>query len=246
MQRRKLWGTDLKIKDTLDSTNRFLMESDTLEPGQGLVALKQTEGRGRLGRRWEAGPEGQLYGSFWVAPAQWPFHPPGFTLFLGLALYQALQKLGLTGHSLKWPNDLLVGDKKLAGILCESKQKGIVAGIGVNLKGQADDFPDAVKHRATSLEAQGLIPPEPAVLFELILDEAELLLSNSPDFAHITNAWVTHCGSVGKWVLFEHQGTQAKGQISGLTDQGGLIVRSEGEAVHVHSGEILFTEPLST
>jgi len=243
MHRRKRWGLNVQIVPQMGSTNRCFMESEFLSPGQALIALEQTEGRGRLGRVWQPGPKGQLFASFWVAPGQWPFHPPTFTLFIGLAVFQALTELGLNGHQLKWPNDVLVGDKKLAGILCESKQKGLVVGIGLNLKGQANSFPQAVRDRVVSLESLGLDAPSPEVMLGMILDQAEQLLEQTPDLATLSEAWQSHCGSIGKWVSFEHLGLPQKGRIVGLSPHGALLVELNRQVIEVTSGEVTFTNP---
>jgi len=115
----------LRRVESTQAEARRLVESGRAEAGHVLVADEQTEGRGRFGRTW-ASPVGGLYATF-VVPRR-----PMLPIASGLGLLRALDRFGVKA-GLKWPNDLIVDDKKLAGILIETAGEVALIGIGVNL-----------------------------------------------------------------------------------------------------------------
>lgn len=124
--------------DTVDSTNSYLLRNrDLWQPYLVVRALEQTAGRGRYGRNWFSGP-GDLTFSM-VVPCESDFPYWVLSLYSGLALYNSLQALGVD-VSVKWPNDILFGNLKCAGILCErSGNSPVIAGIGININTDDDD-----------------------------------------------------------------------------------------------------------
>ena len=116
------------------------MDAGRAAAGHVVVADEQTEGRGRFGRDWRS-PLGGLYATYVVPPR------PAIALAAGVALLRALDRLSVAA-SLKWPNDVLVGEKKLGGILAETAGRVVLVGIGINLR-------DAPLETATSLAAAG-------------------------------------------------------------------------------------------
>lgn len=150
--------------DQVDSTNEAAfraLEQAKAQDGDAFLAVEQTLGRGRRGSRWCSEPGQGLYASFILQPEQ-PWPGPLVTIAAGLATRDAVIQLGLDHSRLKWPNDLLVGDSKLAGILVESRawsaQDPIyVLGIGVNV-GQTS-FPEGLsaERPVVSLAQLGLV-----------------------------------------------------------------------------------------
>ncbi|MCB1619187.1 MAG: biotin--[acetyl-CoA-carboxylase] ligase [Thiothrix sp.] len=127
----------IQVFRQLDSTNCWLLEQG--RSGDVCLAEAQTAGRGRYGKRWQS-PEGNIYCSL-----RWHFDtvPPQFgclSLVTGVALAQALEQVGLTGHGLKWPNDLWHQDRKLGGILIQTADvpSQVVIGIGLNVQMAVD------------------------------------------------------------------------------------------------------------
>ncbi|MDT8447650.1 MAG: biotin--[acetyl-CoA-carboxylase] ligase [bacterium] len=242
-QRRNLWGRELLDFEELDSTNLWLLAQ--ARPGLALLARRQTQGRGRLGRQWEAGAEGQLFASFYVANREWPHFRPALTLLVGLAVLRAAEHFGAPDLRLKWPNDLLSGRRKLAGILCEASGEGVVCGIGVNLRGTLEDYPRELAGKLTNFELLRCPPPEPKALFEEILDQAEALCAAcARDLAPLIAAWEAASLSLGAEVSFEWQGQTRSGQVLGLSPQGALRIVSQGEAIELIAGEVAFSEPI--
>ena len=167
----------LTIVDVTGSTNDDLLEAGKqgAPHGTGLAARAQTAGRGRRGHKWDS-TAGNLLLSIVLRPCVNPAKYSGLAAVSGLAVLEALEKQGLANEiGLKWPNDLVLEGRKLAGILTEASLSGrgvdyVVIGIGVNLRQRPDDFSPEVARIATSLEAQSY-PADRAAL-ETALAEA--------------------------------------------------------------------------
>lgn len=198
-----------------------------------LVAERQTAGRGRQGRVWIS-PPGNLYASGLVKlRANDPPTAP-LALVAGLALHLALD---LQGARLKWPNDLMFGDAKIAGILLERQENFVVVGVGVNLV-HAPAVPGRV---ATSLIAQGIsISPTEA---------ADRLAESfggwrrkwrSSGIGAITPWWLDRAHPTGTLLSAAlPDGTRVDGSFGGLTEEGALILRlADGTTRVIHAGDV--------
>ena len=151
-------GKNLHILTKTPSTNLLgLTLADSDEPhGTVILAEHQTAGKGRLGRSWVSSPNKNIYCSVILKRPGLKEHLPWVPLVTGLAIAEAIQTKHSTTLSLKWPNDLLVGDKKLGGILCEgTTRKGeasaLIVGFGVNVNSTSEDFPPDLHTISTSL-----------------------------------------------------------------------------------------------
>jgi len=128
---------DVRWFDIVDSTNRYLLECAAAGAPEGVVAVadEQTAGRGRLGRTWVAPPRSALLVSALLRPALPAERTHLVTLAAGLAALDAVDALASVGAGLKWPNDVVVDDRKLAGILAEADGAGaVVVGMGCNVR----------------------------------------------------------------------------------------------------------------
>lgn len=137
-----------EISSTMDVAHT-LAAQDANE-GTLVWALAQTKGRGRLGRVWKS-PEGGVYLSLIVRPKRALEEVPQLSLIAGLALAEAVKASTGLLTSLRWPNDLLLNGKKLAGILTESRNGAVVIGLGINVTTEPAQLPDT----ATSLQVSG-------------------------------------------------------------------------------------------
>src|SRR5205823_5282828 len=125
-----------------------------------VAAAEQTSGRGRLGRSWVAPPDTSLAMSVLVRPTIDAADVPVFALAAGTAMAEACRRVATLDVRCKWPNDLVVGDRKLGGILCEAAVQGgrtlhVAVGIGVNVRQRPSDFPRELRRTATSLAIEG-------------------------------------------------------------------------------------------
>jgi BirA family biotin operon repressor/biotin-[acetyl-CoA-carboxylase] ligase len=145
--------------DTIDSTNIEVsrLAQKGAEDGTVVVAKKQTAGKGRRGRRWESPSEENLYMSLLLRPKIAPDKAPMLTLVMAYSIALALQGRGIHTQ-IKWPNDLIIGSRKVCGILTEMQMKDgdidhVVVGVGLNV--HTREFPEELSDKATSLLLEG-------------------------------------------------------------------------------------------
>jgi len=215
-------GERIYLFDSVSSTNSFLAEAD--KPSLCL-ARRQTAGRGREGKRWETLP-GNI-----ALSLSWPFanhqHMQSLSLVAGLALVDFLADLGLQ-PGLKWPNDLLLNECKLAGILVESHQipTGVMAviGVGVNLLNHPRQQPGELPatHLAEVMEGSQL--PTRLALSASLANHlfARITHLQTHGFASLRDRWMTHACWLHKRV---HLGDES-GVYQGIDDQGRLLMQT--------------------
>ena len=168
-----------RYAESTDSTQRMLAEDES--EGAIAVAEVQTEGRGRLGRAWEAPAGTSVLVSVLLLPAVEAPKLPELSLVAGGAVAQAIAEVTGLEPAIKFPNDILVRSRKVAGILAESSEGRVVLGIGVNVNQTLEQLPTDVKTEPTSLRLELGGPVSRAQLLATILLQLEL--------AH--DAWVT-------------------------------------------------------
>lgn len=221
------------------STNADLLAMAADAPdGVWLVAGRQTAGRGRQGRTWVS-PPGNLYASTLIRLR--PDDPPAATLALtaGVALDEAVSAW-TSGTAvplqLKWPNDLLLGGAKLAGILLERAGNAVVAGFGINLA----HHPDLVDRPATSLAAHGIIVT-PAAFVEVLAEAfARWLARWREAIAPIRQRWLARAHVAGAALSVRvPDGTPLEGLFDGLDPQGALRLRlASGETRVIQAADV--------
>ena len=227
------------------STNADILERAREGAPEGLWirADRQDGGRGRLGRSWDS-PTGNFYGSTLVKLRAGD--PPAHTLSLvaAIATADALRHFVPKADLLiKWPNDLLLGEDKLAGILLERQGDNIVVGIGVNLA-YAPQLPDRV---AAALSAAGPAPA-PQIFCEVLARQFEAALARwrgagthyQSGLAATIALWLKQAHPVGAAIATSGpDGTKISGTFAGLTPDAMLNLRlPDGETVVIHSGDI--------
>jgi BirA family biotin operon repressor/biotin-[acetyl-CoA-carboxylase] ligase len=221
-----------------------------------VAAELQTAGRGRLGRTWYSPPGAGLYASVVLRPENVPgsFFPcpkiePGtflgslVTLTAGVALAEAVRACTHLPVDIKWPNDLVVGPRKLAGILVEASGAGrlqyVIVGFGINLWSAA--YPPEIADRATSIEAElGRAVDRGTVLVECL---ASLAAWNQTLRAGTTDAVLDRWRSLapssrGARVEWATQEGIASGVTEGIDQDGALLVRTDGRLERIIAGEI--------
>ncbi|MFP5318310.1 MAG: biotin--[acetyl-CoA-carboxylase] ligase [Acidimicrobiia bacterium] len=225
--------------DTVTSTNSVAAE--LARPGLVVVADHQSAGQGRLGRTWEAPPGSSLLASVvldvsWV----WDARPQLATLALALAASDACSAVAGIRPTLKWPNDLLVEDGKVGGILAEAVPGAgvIVAGIGLNVRwGDATPPPPG-----TSLDALGA-GVAPTALLPALLELLEVRLDQDPDA--LLDDYRARCTTLGQAVRVEAAGRDdVEGTAVDVTPDGHLLVQDETGEVHtVVAGDVVHVRP---
>ncbi|HEY2938200.1 MAG TPA: biotin--[acetyl-CoA-carboxylase] ligase [Gaiellaceae bacterium] len=168
---RGLFGRDYTYVESTAST-QLLLPPDAVE-GTVVVADEQTEGRGRLGRRWFAPPGTSLLCSVQLRPAVSGERLPELTSVAARACAETIAALTGLEPELKFPNDLLLGERKVAGILAEAREGRVVLGIGVNVNLSEEQLPGEVDRPATSLLVETGRELDRAELLVELLDRLE-------------------------------------------------------------------------
>jgi BirA family biotin operon repressor/biotin-[acetyl-CoA-carboxylase] ligase len=155
-----------RYEERCASTQRLLREDDP----EGAVAAteEQTEGRGRLGRSWVAPPGSSVLFSVLLRPAVPPDRLPELSLVAGRALAAALAAQTGLAAEVKFPNDVLVERRKVAGILAEASAGRVVLGIGINVSQRVEELPERPQFPATSLVLEGATVERPQLLAALL------------------------------------------------------------------------------
>ena len=233
----------LETFERIDSTNTYLMENAAPPAGRWHVAIadEQTGGRGRGGNPWRSKRGGGLWMSAAYTFEAAPAGLSSLTLAVGAVVAAELEALGLERIRLKWPNDLVVGQRKLGGILVESTARGrtAVCGIGINLDTpRLDD--DKTSLAPIGLKALMATPPDrdslAALMLEGIVQAAPLFAAEG--FAAFRSRWTGYDWLLGQAVTVTGIDPELSGIASGIFDDGALRVR-DGAAEHrVVSGTV--------
>lgn len=241
--------------DEIDSTNRYLVDCARAGAAEGAVAIAdmQRAGRGRLGRSWVSEPGTSLLCSMLFRPRIAPDDLHLVASVVALGARRAIGELTGVEVSLKWPNDLLVRDKKVAGLLSEVCETGsglaLVVGIGINLrwaKGGAPVDPetgtDDLATRATTLfEASGELLDRDALataLLDFVEDDYRRL--DDPSFrATLMQRYRAALGTLGRRVRIEARGERFEAEAIEVTEAGHLRVRVGAAVRDLDAGDVI-------
>ncbi|MEO7246889.1 MAG: biotin--[acetyl-CoA-carboxylase] ligase [Novosphingobium sp.] len=232
---------------SISSTNAELAErvkrGEPVQEGDWLIADRQTAGRGRQGREWFDGV-GNFMGSTVVQPAFGDPPLSSLALVAGLSLIEAIAPCLQPPQQakLKWPNDVMIGKAKLAGILLERVGESVVVGVGVNL-GTAPRLPD---RETVALSAFGPAPDRDTFANRLAACLAEDLARwRSYGLGPVIARWLAAAHPLGTPLQVGEPGEPLlKGTFAGLTDDGALLLARAGATTRViHAGEVRFATP---
>lgn len=241
----ELW-TRVEVLEQTTSTNADAMAAAGRGAPEGLVVVAehQSAGRGRAGRSWSAPPRSGLMFSVLLRPspahrAQWG----SLTLLTGVAVVEAVRRVAGVDAVLKWPNDVLVGERKLAGILAESSADAVVVGVGLNVSLRADELP--VEH-ATSLALEQAVCVDRVPLLRAVLrdlarwyarwahHDADLVASG------LLDTYRGHCATLGREVAIHLPGGEVVcGQAVDVDHAGCLVCDIAGTRRSFAAGDIV-------
>jgi BirA family biotin operon repressor/biotin-[acetyl-CoA-carboxylase] ligase len=238
--------------DTVDSTNaearRRALEGEEATPDGTLIwAKEQTQGRGRRGRTWVS-PPGNLYCSLVLRP-EVPIERAGeFSFIAALAVHDALGSIGEAGHQVhcKWPNDILLNDHKVAGLLLETETTAggvpdwIILGLGLNVA----IFPGDTEFPTTSLRAEGWGATEADALESFcrhFLKWTNTWLEDG--FAPIRKNWLWRCYGKGEEIEVRLDNETLTGVFEDLDEDGALLLKTGDGVRRITAGDIFFPTP---
>lgn len=248
----KVLGKKIYYRDQVSSTNEWAIElaHAGAEEGTLVVTEQQTGGRGRRGRPWFSPPRMGVWMSIVLRPQLPPSSAPQLTLVAAVALFRALSTLTGKRAGIKWPNDILLEEKKCCGILTEmhadhDRIHHIVIGIGINVNQQAEDFPAELRETAVSLRMVKGEPLRRAPVIQQVLADFEPLYEEyvrEGGFAALREAWKEGSITLGKEVRAITPRGEIIGQAMDIDEEGALIVqKTDGTLERIHSAEILFS-----
>lgn len=247
--RTEVFGRKIYTFDTIDSTNSCArtLAACWADEGTVVIADEQTAGRGRLGRSWHAAPGENLTFSLILRPAIPPDRMGLLSLLVAVGLARGIEEATGLRVFCKWPNDLLYGGKKLAGILLEGscaneRVEHVVVGIGLNVNQK--DFPADIAARATSLSRELNGPLERVGLFQSLLKtlEDEYFTQCADGFASCVPRWLAYSPVIGRTVSVSHQGQVLHGRVRGVNPDGSLVVANHtGDHVYL-AGDVTIVD----
>jgi BirA family biotin operon repressor/biotin-[acetyl-CoA-carboxylase] ligase len=240
-----LFTKRLTVFKETESTNSLLLHDGHHGAPEGttIVAESQTKGRGRHGRQWQSAAHLGLWVTFLFRP-QWNMDETYLLTFMAcVALHRAIETLTGLNAQIKWPNDLYIQGKKVAGILTETvlsqnKLNFAVVGLGCNINHELEHFSGEVQQTAGSIKMFYGNAIRRADLFVELLKEMESLYKQPKE--KILSAWKEHCLSLGKTIQVRCGNKTFQGEMLDLDHEGTLILQVEGGHIQqIRSGEIL-------
>ena len=242
----RILGKKIIFLQNVDSTNdeikRLAMKGG--EEGITVVAEHQTNGKGRLGRTWKSPCHTGLWFSFLLRPNLSPLHIAGITLACGMGVCVAVRKYTGLDAFIKWPNDIIINNKKVCGILTEMSAEAdkinyAVVGIGINVN--TPEFPDEISHKATSLMRESGKTINRKELFCHVLAEVErYLMDYSQNYGiYVIDEYKKYCATLGRTVSVIRGNQHISGEAVDIAETGDLIVRcADGRQFNINSGEV--------
>lgn len=245
----KVVGRDIRVFEETNSTNDIVekLARDGVKEGVVVFAESQTRGRGRLGRKWLSPPRRGLWFSVLLRPDLRPQAATQLTVAAATALMRAIREQTGLAPEIKWPNDILIKGRKVAGVLTELSAeldhvKHLTLGIGVDVNLAASEFPPELRKLATSLKIEcgrhlNRIDLAAAILRELDRDYARI---RAGQFEAVADEWQEQCATLGQRVTI-HIGPRAlQGRAEALDDDGALLLRTEhGRLERIIGGDVV-------
>lgn len=233
--------------DAVDSTNTYLIKlaHEGCEEGTVVIADTQTEGRGRMGRAFYSKGGVGIYLSVLLKPDCSPEEAASLTPHVAVAVSKAIERICGIKADIKWINDLLIKDKKICGVLCESSigldgmPDYVVCGVGVNVLNRPEDFPDAIKDIAGSILTQTGMELERGKLIAAIIEETMRMYALwKNDKKAYLGEYRDRCITTGKYVQIKTENGIHDAYAKEISDDFGLTVNTNGGTVTLHSGEV--------
>jgi len=228
-----LIGNKLYYLDTVDSTNAYakvLLEKKVSE-GTVVLADKQERGRGRFNKQWYS-PEGGI----WMSVILYPTDPALMSIVAAVAVCEALHLNGIL-PGIKWPNDILLNGKKIAGILVEIIDESVIVGIGLNLNIRT--FPQELQDIASSVFIETKKHLEKKMLYDYLckqLDDCYKMLQNKQSSELLTK-WRHYTVILGQMVTIEMGDVTIQGKVLDISNDGALVLmKTDGKIERIPGG----------
>ena len=234
-------------KTSSSNADAFRLAEDGAAEGTVVIADAQSAGKGRRGRAWSS-PDGvNLYCSVVLRPPIMPHEAPQLTFLSAVAVARAIEATTVLKPEIKWPNDVLIAEKKVAGLLNEMSAETdginfVILGIGVNLNMVVGQFPNDLRHPATSLLIESGLPVVRARFAAVMLNELDKLYTDflTFGFAPVREEWQQRCNAGGRHVAVSDAGVDVvSGMFKGIDEDGALLLQTgKGGIERILSGDV--------
>ncbi|WP_195570902.1 biotin--[acetyl-CoA-carboxylase] ligase [Paenibacillus sp. 1001270B_150601_E10] len=245
-----VFGRQLKLLSKTESTQNEALAWAKAGASEGALVLaeEQTSGRGRRNRSWHSPPGKGIWMSLVLKPKIPLQFMPHLTLLTAVATCRAIKRVVPIEVGIKWPNDLLVDECKICGILLESfaedeRLLSVIAGIGISVNLDEQDYPEEIMTKATSLKIASGKEVDRASLVTEILYEWEQLyqLYEEQGFGPVRTLWEAQSITIGRTITVDTPYGEVSGVAQGLDDSGALVLLgSDGQYRKVFSGDVHF------
>ncbi|WP_176447115.1 biotin--[acetyl-CoA-carboxylase] ligase [Lentibacillus sp. CBA3610] len=240
-------GKNIIHKPTTKSTQLIAHQAaqENAEHGTVIIADEQTEGKGRMERRWHSSKHKGIWMSIILRPSILPSAAPQLTLLTATVLADVITEQTTAEAKIKWPNDLLIDGKKTAGILTEMQAEQdrihyIVVGIGLNVNQTSDEFPGIINDRAASLKsATGEDQPIVPLIQQLLLKfERSYDTFMHHGFSKVQTKWESYGYRIGETIRIRTNHKVLEAAFTGVAEDGALLIETGEGSQKIYSGEI--------
>ncbi len=229
----------------VDSTNTLAIQKakDGAQEGDIVLAEKQKKGRGRMGRDFIC-PSGGLWFSVILRPEIKAMLATRITYLFAVAVAETINQLGEIKAEIKWPNDILINNKKVCGILTEMSAEidlinYLVVGVGINLNFSADIFTGELEDKATTLLTELGYEINRVEFFQSLLKNIEELYFKLDDFENVLKRWKKLNCTLGRIVTIKDNRRELTGEAVDINQDGALILEVDGQEKKIYSGDLL-------
>jgi len=248
LPRNRVIGRDVRVFSETTSTNDIIekLARDGVAEGSVVFAETQTRGRGRMGRQWHSPSGSGLWFSVLLRPRLRPSAATQLTVVSAVAVARAIERETGLRPDIKWPNDIMFGQKKVAGILLElgaelDRIRHATLGIGIDVNVDPAELPPELQAVATSLRSELGRVVDRASLATTVLRELDHLYQRlgDGDFHEIGDDWMRRCSTLGRRVVIHIGDRRVTGRAEALDEDGALLVRTEfGTIERIIGGDV--------
>lgn len=241
-------GKKILHKEVIDSTQKLAhqLALDGEKHGTIVIADEQTSGKGRTGRPWQSNKSQGIWMSMILRPHILPYLAPQLTLLTATVLAHVLDDFANITPQIKWPNDILINGKKIAGILTEMQAEQdkvvyVIVGIGLNINQQVEDFEQQLAHKSTSLRMEtdrewSLLP-----IIQRIIHVFEQKYESYIElgFRKVKNEWEKYGFKINERLQIKSGNKDWEGTFLGIAEDGALLAENaNGNVEKIYSAEI--------
>lgn len=241
-------GNNIIHRESTESTQfvAHLVARDDAKHGTVIIADEQTKGKGRMNRVWHSQPNDGIWMSIILRPQLQPYLAAQLTLLTATVLAEVIEEVTKVKPQIKWPNDILINRKKIAGILTEMQAEQdtiqyVVIGMGINVNQILESLPEDIRHKASSLRIETGKTWSLKDFIQAILTKFEIAYANYMEngFPSVKSKWEAYGFKIGETIGIKTLQTEWESEFLGIAQDGALLTKDiNGEKTKLYSAEI--------